>query len=147
MNLSKITSQYIDTPYSDLTCVVMVRDILQKMGINFPTEKEIQSVAFNKTNCSVDNHMDLYRVKPIYMQAVMLKLFLHFFEKVKYPKIGDVIFMKNIDGDGLTIWPCVYIGRNLAMASFVDVGVKTFRYKLLGKPFLIVRRKTNGQKS
>ncbi len=143
MNLSKITSHYIDTPYSELTCVVMVKEILQKMGIDFPTEKEIQAVAFNETNCSVDNHMELYQVNPVYMQAMMLKLFLYFFEEVKIPQIGDVIFMKNLD-EGLTIWPCVYIGRNLAMASFVDVGVKTFRYQLLGKPFLIVRRMTNG---
>ena len=136
MNLSKITSSYLDRPYEEITCMDFVRSILNDMGFNFPTDEQIKKVG---NEITMGNHLEHYHNNPVKLQALMLKMFCSFFNVVKSPLPGDVIMLKNRNDGNLNIWPCVYVGREIAYTSFADVGVKAIRYKLIGNPFIIFR--------
>ncbi len=137
MKLSQTTSEFLDRPYSEITCIDFIRQFRLKLGLSFPTNEEIEAVEFNKDKFNADNHLLAYQQEPFKMQELMVDLFGYFFELIeKNPKIGDVIILKN-DSD---IWPCVYIGNELAMTSFSDVGVKVFRYNLTSETYMIFRR-------
>ena len=137
MKLSEATSNFLDKPYSEITCIDFIRKFRLKIGLSFPTNEEIEAVSFNEKKFNADNHLLAYQQEPYKMQEVMIDLFGYFFELInKNPKIGDVIILKS----GLDIWPSVYIGNDLAMTSFSDVGVKVFKYSLIAEIHMIFRR-------
>ena len=131
---AEITAKYIGKPFSEMTCMGFLHSIYQDMGVRVPDRFE---------DLTLDNYMQKFENNPREIQIRMIKVIRSLGTKsiATLPHLGDLLVIAqkkpNINRPGL--FPAIYIGKQLAMASFVQMGVHPFKLDRNHRP-IVARR-------
>jgi len=130
MNLAMVTSKYIGKPFHEYGCIELVVNLMRDIGKPLPDEID---------GINVKNYNDLVNEDIKKAQIIMLKAFRKIGKSAntKYPATGDllVIFQKHKWG----MFPAVYMGNGMAVASFIRRGVQAFNLDKWNRPIMARR--------
>jgi len=121
---AEITAKYVDKPFKRYTCMGFLHEFYTELGVSVPDKFE---------DLTLENYMKKYRVDPKGIQIRMLKLIRSLGEasKATLPHLGDLLVISqnttkpNVIPPGF--FPAVYVGKDQALAGFINSGVTTFK--------------------
>lgn len=116
--LATIVKKYINLPFSDIGCLELAVAVLNDLGKTMPAEID---------GIGLGNYRQLVMKNIRHAHMVMLRAFRKIGQpsNAKYPKIADLIVVLQKKTHGM--FPAVYVGGGMAIASFRRKGVCVFK--------------------
>lgn len=117
MKLAQVMKRYINRPFVEYGCLELVVSVLRDLGRELPPEVD---------GINLDNYHDLVAQNIRVAQVAMLRIFRKIgrSSNAKYPHIADLLVVLQKTRGGL--FPAVYVGNGMALASFSRKGVCVF---------------------
>lgn len=131
-SISKITKELNGKSFSEVNCLQLVKLFMDEAGVDFPTD-----YSYIREGINLDNYLEYFDRDKKGAIEDMITLFKTLGKPVELNRLKkfDILVLSQ---EGAK-YPAVYIGRNLAMASFIETGVAVFNLGLLCKPILARR--------
>lgn len=119
MKLAEQTKRWLDTPYSEISCIGFVVAFLREAGFAVPD---------CYGDLTVENHRPLWEQDPAGVEREMVRAVVALADQasIRFPKLYDFLVVRQYRLGRKALFPAAYVGNGKAITCFQNDGVRVF---------------------